>query len=360
MGEIDYTDEDLKMLEDAMEVGRQKREQARIQNPGDPVETLMQISAGYALSRCLHAVADLGIADALDDQPRTAAALAESTGTNADALNRVLRLLSSHGIFESRDRRYSHTPASQLLRSDHPRSMRSFVRMMGLPINWAAYGKLDHTVRTGLPAMAQVLPGGFWSYFADHPEAGQIFNEAMMGKAQVQIAGVVGAYPCSHFNLIGDIGGGQGHLLQAVLAASPQARGVLFDLPHVIEQVSAVASERLKLQGGDFFKDTMPACDAYLMMDIIHDWNDEESTRILKNLRRSAPARAKLLLVEGVIHDDSQPNFVKLIDIHMMTLLTGKQRTYREFEKLLSGAGFRLEREIDTGGEFSILEAVAV
>ena len=187
--------------------------------------------------------------------------------------------------------------------------------------------------------MAQVLPGGFWSYFADHPEASQIFNEAMMGKAQVQIAGVIGSYSFSRFNLIGDIGGGQGHLLQAVLAT--------------------VASDRLTLQAGDFFKDTMPTCDAYLMMDIIHDWNDEESTRILKNLRRSAPVHAKLLLVEGVIRDDSQPNFVKVLDIHMMTLLTGKQRTRQEFEKLLAGAGFRLEREIDTGGEFSILEAVA-
>jgi hypothetical protein len=325
----------------------------------NPAQILMQISGGYSLSRCLHVVADLGVADALEDIPRTAAGLAESTGTNADALNRVLRLLCCHGIFESRDGRFAHTPASRLLRSEHPQSMRSFVRMMGLPLNWAAYGKLDHTVRTGLPAMPQVLPGGFWSYFADHPEASQIFNEAMMGKAQVQIAGVIGAYSFSRFNLIGDIGGGQGHLLQAVLATNTRARGVLFDLPRVIEQVSTVASDRLTLQGGDFFKDAMPTCDAYLMMDIIHDWNDEESTRILKNLRRSAPVHAKLLLVEGVIRDDSLPNFVKVLDIHMMTLLNGKQRTRQEFEKLLAGAGFRLEREIDTGGEFSILEAVA-
>src|SRR2546430_11456677 len=173
-----------------------------------PAETLMQISGGYSLSRCLHVVADLGVADALDDQPRTAAALAESTGTNADALNRVLRLLSCHGIFESKDGKFAHTPASRLLRSDHPRSMRSYVRMMGMPMNWAAYEKLDYTLRTGLPAMSQVLPGGFWSYFADHPEDSQIFNEAMAGKAQVQIAGVIRAYSFSQFNPIGDIGGG--------------------------------------------------------------------------------------------------------------------------------------------------------
>jgi O-methyltransferase len=326
----------------------------------NPAETLLQIGGEYALSRCLHVVADLGIADALDDQPRTAAALAESTCTNADALNRVLRLLSCHGIFENKNGKFAHTDASRLLRSDHPRSMRSYVRMMGMPLNWAAYEKLDYTLRTGLPAMSQVLPGGFWSYFADHPEASQIFNEAMEGKAQLQIAGVIRAYSFSQFNLIGDIGGGKGHLLQAVLAANPRARGMLFDLPRVVEENSTVASDRLSLQGGDFFKDKMPACDAYLMMDIIHDWNDEESTRILKNLRRSAPAHAKLLIVEGVIHDDSKPGFIKVLDIHMMTLITGRQRTYQEFEKLLAGAGFRLEREIDAGGEFSIVEAVAV
>jgi hypothetical protein len=325
-----------------------------------PAETLMQISGGYSLSRCLHVVADLGVADALDDQPRTAAALAESTGTNADALNRVLRLLSCHGIFESQGGKFAHTPTSRLLRSDHPRSMRSFVRMIGLPVNWAAYGKLDHTVRTGQSAMAQVLPDGLFRYFADHPEASQIFNQAMMGKAQAQIAGIVGNYSFSDFNLIGDIGGGQGHLLEAVLAANPHLRGVLFEAPHVIEQASGIASDRLRLQSGDFFKDAMPVCDAYLMMDIIHDWSDEESTRILKNLRRSAPAHAKLLLVEAVIRDDSIPNFVKILDIHMMTLVTGRQRTWEEFEKLIEPCGFRLEREIDAGGDFSILEAVVV
>jgi len=325
-----------------------------------PVETLMQIAGGYSLSRCLHVVADLGVADAMGDSPQTAAALAKSSGSNADALNRVLRLLSCHGIFESRDGKFAHTPASQLLRSDHPRSMRSFVRMLGLPVNWAAYGKLDHTVRTGQSAMSQVLPDGLFRYFADHPEVSQIFNQAMMGKAQAQIAGVVGNYSFSDFNLIGDIGGGQGHLLEAVLAANPHLRGVLFEAPHVIDQASGIASDRLSLQAGDFFKDKMPACDAYLMMDIIHDWSDEESTRILKNLRRSSPAHAKLLLVEAVIRDDSIPNFVKVLDIHMMTLVTGRQRTWQEFEKLLEPCGFRLEREIDAGGDFSILEAVVI
>ncbi len=325
-----------------------------------PFETLLQISSGYSLSRCLHVVADLGVADALDDTPRTAVAIAEATGTDAGALSRVLRLLSAHGIFESRDGGYVHTPASRLLRTDHPQSMRAFVRMIGLPISWASYQFLEHTVRTGRPASEKVVPGGIWSYFVEHPEAGRIFDQAMTAKAQGQIPRVAGGYPFSSFGLIGDIGGGRGHLLQAVLAAAPRAKGVLFDLPQVIERASSVASERLRLHAGDFFKDAMPACDAYLMMDIIHDWNDEESIRILKNVRHAAPAHAKLLLIEAIIPDDSNPNFAKVLDIHMMTLLAGRQRTRGELAELLADTGFRFEREIDVGGNFSILEAVAV
>ena len=333
-----------------------------------PFDTLLQISSAYVLSRCLHVVADLGVADALDDAPphdtpphdtpMTAAALAQATGTDAGALSRVLRLLSAHGIFEGRDGGYVHTPASRLLRTDHPQSMRAFVRMIGLPINWAAYQSLEHTLRTGRPAMEKAAPGGIWNYFVEHPEAGRIFDQAMTGKAQGQIAGVVGGYPFSGFGLIGDIGGGRGHLLEAVLAATPNAKGVLFDLPQVIERVASMASDRLRLHAGDFFKDAMPACDAYLLMDVIHDWGDEESARILKNIRRAAPAHAKLLLIEAIIPDDPHPNFAKVLDIHMMTLVTGRQRTRSEHAKLLADAGFRLEREIDVGGNFSILEAV--
>lgn len=324
-----------------------------------PFETLIQIAGGHSISRCLHVVADLGVADALDETPLTARELAEATGTNAGALGRVLRLLSAYGIFEARADKFAHTPASRLLRSDHPQSMRSFVRMIGLPVCWASYGALEHSLRTGLPASGKVAPGGLWNYFAENPEAGRIFNEAMTAKAQGEIAGVVRAYDFSGFGLIGDIGGGRGHLLQAVLAAAPKAKGVLFDLPHVIEQSSGAASERLRLQAGDFFKDDLPPCDVYLMMDIIHDWNDEDSDRILKNLRRAAPARAKLLLIEAIIPDDPSPSLAKMLDIHMLTLPGGRQRTRQEYAEMLAHVAFHFEREINIGN-FSILEAAAI
>ena len=326
----------------------------------DPFDMLLRMAGGHAISRCLHVVADLGVADALEETPRTVAELAAATGADPGALGRVLRLLSAHGIFGKSDGRYGHTPSSRLLREDHPQSMRAFVQMMGLPVNWKSYEELHYSVRTGLPATGKVTPGGIWKYFAENPEANRVFNQAMTAKAQGEIAGVMHTYDFSEFRMIGDIGGGRGHLLAAVLAAVPKAKGVLFDLPHVIEQAANNASERLRLQAGDFFKDDLPVCDAYVMMDIIHDWSDEDSARILKNLRRAAPVGAKLLLIEAIIPDDTNPNWAKLLDIHMLTLAGGRQRTQQEHAELLGNTGFRLEREIAVSGNFSILEAVSL
>ncbi|HEU5103416.1 MAG TPA: methyltransferase, partial [Roseiflexaceae bacterium] len=248
----------------------------------NPFATLQLIARGYSLSRCLHVVADLGVADVLDETPRTAAELASAVGTHPDALGRVLRLLSAHGVFVSQGQMFGHSSASWLLRSDHPQSLRAFVRMLGLPKTWATYEVLEYAVRTGRPATEKVLPSGAWAYYAEHPEEAGIFNAAMAARAHGRVAGVLAAYDFSGFDRIGDIGGGLGHLLRAVLASTPTAKGVLFDLPHVIEQAAKMASERLILQSGDFFHDALPICDAYLVMEIIHDWGDEEAVAILK------------------------------------------------------------------------------
>jgi hypothetical protein len=325
----------------------------------DPVSTVLQIAGGHCLPRCLHVVADLGVADALDETPRTATHLAASVGAQPDALGRVLRLLAAHGVFECRGDTFHHSPASRLLRSDHPRSLRALARMFGLPINWASWEALTHTLETGLPAADKVVPGGFWAYFAEHPEDSSIFNAAMAAKAHGQVAGVVAAYDFSGFRVIGDIGGGRGHLLRAVLDSAPDATGVLFDLPNVVGEAAGVASARLKLQAGDFFKDPLPTCDAYLVMEVIHDWGDEEAVAILQAIRRPAPSDAKLLLIEQIVPDAPGPHWTKTLDIHMLALLGGRQRTREEYDALCAKAGFSLKRQIDTGAGISILEAAA-
>jgi hypothetical protein len=325
----------------------------------NPAETLLQLAAGYWVPRCLHAVANLGVADALEDTPQTAAALADATGADPEALNRVLRLLSAYGVFEYQNGLVAHSPASRLLRADHPQSMCSLARMLGLSAMWDAVGELEYSIRTGKPSADKVLPGGIWGYLAAHPDASRVFDDAMTAKAHGQIAGVLAAYDFSSFGTIADIGGGRGHLLQAVLSIAPRASGVLFDQPHVTQQAAGIASDRLRLHPGDFFKDDLPTCDAYLLMEVIHDWDDEASMKILKALRRAAPEHAKVLLIEALLPDDPGPNWPKTLDMIMLTI-GGRQRTLAEYSDLLSRCGFAMTREVDTQAGVSILEAVPI
>lgn len=323
----------------------------------NPFEALQQIAAGACLPRCLHVVAELGVADALDEGPQTTTELATAVGAHPDALHRILRLLSANGVFELRGHQVQHTLESRLLRADHPQSMKSFALMFGLPINWSSFLDFRHTAQTGQPASSKTLPGGYWSYFERDPTAARIFNAAMSAKAQGQVAAIMAAYDFSQFKAIADIGGGRGHLLSAVLNATPSATGVLFDLPHVIREASAVATDRLILQAGDFFLDALPGCDLYLLMEVIHDWGDQEATLILRAIRRAAPDGATLLLLESVVPEEPGPSFTKTLDIVMLALLGGKQRSRAEYDALLSESGFSIGRETPTRGGISILEA---
>lgn len=325
----------------------------------NPVESLLQLSAAYYVSRALHGIAEAGVADALDETPQPARSLAAMTRTDAGALDRVLRLLALYGIFEYNDGVVRHTPSSRLLRQDHPQSMRSLVRMFGLPGFWAAVGELNSTIRTGEPSANRALPGGVWGYLKQDAEASRIFGEAMTAKAQGHIAGILDVYDFSSFGVIADIGGGRGHLIQAIVAATPGVRGVLFDQPQVVSEAQSVASDRLRLVGGDFFHDSLPDADAYILMEVIHDWDDDASRTILGAVRRAARTNTKLLLIEALLPDDASPNWATTLDIVMLTI-GGRQRTLREYSDLLRDSGFAMTRDIDTRSGISIIEAVAI
>jgi hypothetical protein len=321
----------------------------------------MELSMGFTLPRALHVIAQLKIADALGETPQSPAALAAATGTNAGALGRCLRLLAAHGVFEKHGDTYGHSAASQLLRSDHPHSMRSFVAMQGIPALWHVWEHLDHSVKTGRSASELGLPdGGFWGYMTGHPEDGQLFNGAMTAKSAAQTAGILAAYDFSGLRSLADIGGGNGYLLKAVLSATAGLHGVLFDLPSVVERNAGAASSRLKLQGGSFFEDGLPVCDAYFLMQILHDWSDEESERILTSIRQVAPENAKVLIAEWLVPEDGKPSWTLFVDMIMMGELTGKERTASEFKEMLTRTGFRLDRVIDAGFNTFILEAAAI
>jgi len=324
----------------------------------DQVAKLLELGTGQVTTRCLLAVADLGVADVLGDGIESAAVLADRTGANADALVRILRLLASKGIFQDLGDRFRHTPLSRLLCTDHPQSLRGFVR--GMRMTWSVLGAFDHSVATGRPAAEKLAPGGIWAYLAAHPDEARLFDETMTSKATAQAASILAAYDFSQFTSIADVGGGRGHLLQAVLDVAPRARGVLFDLPRVIEGARGLASERLLLQGGDFFKDALPVCDAYLLMNVIHDWNDEESIAILRSVRRAAPANAKLLLLESPLPEVPGPHFMFVVDVVMLAYSTGRERKRSAYEALLKAADFRIDRVIPTPSGIAILEASPV
>jgi len=331
-------------------------------DPGS-VMRLVEISAGYWLPRALQVVADLGVADKLDDEPQPAAFLAERCGANPDALDRVLRLLASQGIFDRRGGTYAHNTLSRALRGDHPHSMRAYVRLLGLPLLWQSWGELGQVARTSKPAVNDIF-----SYFRDHPEESAIFNAGMKAKAQSAILPVIAAYDFSSFETIGDIGGGQGHLLKAILREAQSSRGVLFDQPHVVAQVEADEAEtgRFSVEGGDFFRGPLPRCDAYVLMEVLHDWTDGQSKRILQQIRKSAPAAAKVLIVETVLPgetawaDGKGAHFGHHLDINMLVLTGGRERTIEEFKRLFASSGWGLTRAIATASPYSIVEGVPI
>jgi len=322
-----------------------------------PSAQLMQLSLGHYAARCLHIVANAGIADHIDDTPRTSAAIAADAKVNADAVHRILRLLAMHGLFEYEAGGWRHTPASELLRSDHPMSMRAFAAMIGDPMNWQALAVLEHSLRTGAPAAEQVHRGGIWGYYAEHPELARQFDAAMTGKSHGDIQSLLQALDVKGVKTVADIAGGRGHLLRAILDAHPNINGILFDQPDVV--ANAIEHPRMTKIGGDFFKPGLPSADLYLLTNIIHDWADAESLSILKNLRASAPSGARLVVFELALPDGPEPHPAKTLDVLMLAITGGRERTAREYAALFTASGWAEAGVIPTQGPLALHMAQA-
>ncbi len=284
--------------------------------------------------------------------------LSSDCGADPDGLDRVLHLLTAYGIFQRHADGYGHTEASRLLRSDHPMSMRAFPRMMGMPVMRATFDQLEHSVLTGSPAIELIDDKGLWPYLIGHPEEHGIFGEAMTGKAAGDIAAVLGAYDFSPFDTIADIGGGRGHLLRAVLDAVPMAEGILFDLPDVITTLD-LDHDRLTPRAGDFFVDPLPAAEAYILMEVIHDWPDAEAAAILSAIRHAASPGAVVLIIENVLGDALSDPRGHTLDVIMLVVTGGRERTGEQLAGLLEGAGFANCSVIATSGPLRVVEAVA-
>lgn len=324
-----------------------------------PHAVLLSLSSAHVVARAVHVVADAGVADALDDDaPATTYALANASGCDPDALGRLLALLEAFGVFQSAgDGKWAHTEVSRWLRSDHPFSMRAFVRMMGLPVCWGAFAHLSSAATTGRPGIEALHESGFWSYLDAHPEQRELFDAAMTAKAHADVGAVLEAYDFSKFERIVDVGGGRGHLVSAILDRYPSAEGVLVDLPHVAETVTP--TDRLEVVGADVFEDPLPSGDCYLLMNIVHDWAETEALAILTAVREAAAPGATVLLVEAILPTTADPmaRWVFSLDVLMLVLTGGRERTVSDFDALLARAGQTLQSVTTTASPSSVIEA---
>ncbi len=307
--------------------------------------------------------AKLRIADHLADGPKTASELATTTKTDAKSLNRVLRALASIGLFQTDEQgRYHINEYSQLMRTGVPGSVRGIMDYCGATWSWRAWENLLHSVKTGETAFDHTFGEPCFDYLAKHPEESAVFNEGMTGFSGPTATAVVEAYDFSGFETLVDVGGGHGLLMLKILANTPKLKGIVFDSPHVVEGATPVIKEaglenRCRAEGGDFFT-SVPKGDAFIMKHIIHDWNDEKCVTILQNCRSVIPEKGKVLIVEMVIPPGDVPHPAKFLDLEMLVVASGQERTEQEFNALLSKAGFKMTRIIPTKSPVSIIEAI--
>jgi hypothetical protein len=277
-----------------------------------------------------------------------------------------LRALAAVDILtQSKEGGFGNTPVSETLRTDIPGSLRAFAMTELGEEHYPAWGELLHSVRTGRIAFDKAFGMPVWEFFAKNPENAKIFNDAMSGMTAQAETALHAAYDFAGVNTIVDIGGGHGGLITSILKRNPQMRGILFDSPQVIEGAqsamqSSGVGDRCQLVGGDFFQSVPEGGDAMILKWIIHDWNDEQSIRILKNCHRALPDKGKLILVEAVVPPGSEPDFSKFIDLNMLVMTGGRERTEEEFRQLYEASGFRLTRVVPTESPFSVIEGVWV
>jgi hypothetical protein len=327
---------------------------------------MLQIISGFWISRAVYVIGKLGIPDLLQTGPKTAAELASATNTHAPSLFRILRALVSVGVLNSSDgERFAQTPLSETLVTDAPGSLRWFAISELGQEHYPAWGNVMHSVKTGEIAFDNFFGVDIWKYFQQNPEDAAVFNNSMSNITAAANEAITSLYDFSQFGTLVDVGGGHGGLITSILKQNPELKGVLFDAPEVIEGArpkieAAGLADRLETVAGNFFQSVPAGGDAYIMKWIIHDWDDEKSNTILRNCRSQMPANGKLILVDSVVPETNEPHFSKFIDLNMLVMTGGKERTEKEFAQLLDAAGFKLLRVIPTDLPTSIIEAAPV
>jgi hypothetical protein len=331
----------------------------RSSHDGPPPPVLMvQMLAGFQVSQALYVIAKLGVAGRLVSGPRGVAQLAADVGANEAALRRLLRSLASLGLFsETEPDTYELTPLGATLAPGAPGSMRDLA-LTWMETHYAAFGRLLDGVRVGEPAATLHYGMPFFSWLGAQPEQVERFTGAMANLTDGIKAHALAGYALPEGTLVADLGGADGSVLTVLLG---DRQGIVFDLPHVIpaaqERIARLGlQDRVSAQAGDFFA-AVPAADVYLLSMVLHDWDDEHATRLLRSIATAARPGARVVAIELVIPPGDEPHMAKMIDLTMLGMLTGRERTPGECEALLDGAGFTLDRIVPTPSPLSIIEA---
>jgi predicted SnoaL-like aldol condensation-catalyzing enzyme len=329
----------------------------------EPAVVLREMIMGFRMTQLIFVAARLGIADLLAAGAQRAEDLAERAGAHPPTLYRLLRALASIGLLsETAGHVFELTTLGRVLQSEAPGSLRGMALLYGDEWLYRAYGALLYSVQTGKPAFEHVHGMGFFEYLEQNAQAASIFNDAMTAFSRQEEAAILAAYDFSRFTRIVDVGGGHGSLLAAVLGAYPNTEGILFDLPSVVEGAPELlarsgVAQRCQVARGDFFDQVPAGGDAYILKRVIHDWDDEQSVRILRNCRAAMTNEARLLVSEGIVPSGGEPSEAKLFDINMLVSCGALERTEQEYADLLDAAGFEMTRVIPTQSPLSLIES---
>jgi len=331
-----------------------------------PRSQLMKMSMAYGVSRLLHVAATLNLADCLADGPRTAEELSGPTGTHAPSLYRVMRALCDLGLFvEDKAHRFSLTPLSEPLKSGVPGSYKATVLMLTGDLFCRSMDNLLYSVQTGKTGFEQAFGVPFFDWLEGHPEQASMFSQTMVGYHGAEHKAVVSAYDFSELDTIVDVGGATGNFLTAILGYYGEPRGVLFDMPHVVCDAPALIrsrglQDRIRIESGSFFDRVPVGGDAYLLSQIVHDWEEGQCLAVLGNCRNAMKPSGRLLVVERVLPSCGMRHPSKRLDISMLVLTGGQERTEQEYRELLAKAGFRLSKVVPTESTVSVIEAFPV
>jgi 2-polyprenyl-3-methyl-5-hydroxy-6-metoxy-1,4-benzoquinol methylase len=329
------------------------------------VLALKQMITGYWTSQAIYVAAKLELADKLASGAQSAEQLAAATNTNAGALFRLLRALASVGVFTQQpDGRFALTPLAQPLQKNAEDSQWAMAVMMGEE-HYAAWGQLLYSLQTGQGSFRHIFGEGVFEFLSKRPEQAKVFDAAMTSIHGRETALMLNAYDFGPFPTVCDVGGGNGQVIAAILHRHPSVQGILFDQPHVVERAQQNlkdmgVSNRCQSVGGNFFEPLTIKADAILMRHIIHDWDDEKCITILKHCRAALNPGGKVLVVESVVPAGNEPGFVKWLDLTMLVIPEGKERTEAEYRELFASAGFHLTRVVHSAGELDVLEAAPV